>query len=180
MFRQFSSIVIALCCLAAFWSAGCYDENPVSDSDVLGFDVPEVVTVFPENGAYGVDRNSEVSIKFSGPMDTASVTSNCYLSGGRDMLKWLDSLEHTPGMMHGMGDSVCDNMMNWMDSISYSGHFEWNANYDSCIFYPDSALLPDCEHLLFMRGEISGRNGHMMSMDTVSHGGLMVHFRTDL
>ncbi len=178
MLRQSSSILVILCYLTAVWLAGCYSENPVSETDVLGWDAPEIISVVPENGAYGVDRNTDVTIRFSGPMDTASVSSKCYLSGGGAMHQWLDSLEHTPGMMNGMGDSACDHMMNWMDSISYTGHFEWNVNLDSCIFHPDSALLPNSDHLLYISEEMLGRNGQVMSIDSGSHGGLMVHFQT--
>jgi hypothetical protein len=178
MLRQSSSTLVVLCCLAAFWSAGCFSENPASETDGVGLGAPEIISVVPENGAYGVDRDTEVTIRFSGPMDTASVNSNCYLSGGSDMLRWLDSLEHMPGMMNGMGDSACDHMMSWMDSMSYSGRFEWNANLDSCVFHPDSALLPNCDHLLYMRGEMLSRNGQVMAMDSGSHGGLMMYFQT--
>ena len=113
-------------------------------------------------------------------MDTASVTTNCYLSGGKVMHQWVDSVTHLQGTggMNGMGDHDRDRMMDWMDSICYSGHFEWNDARDSCVFYPDSALGPNTEHMLYITGDVHSHNDHRMQMDSLQCDGYIFLFTT--
>ena len=176
--RILSSLILVF---GIIFLVGCYDENPVSNDTTLDdFDFPTILGVDPVNGASGVDRNSSYIIRFSDSMDTASVTSNCYLSGGSDMRQWMDSVSHMNGMggMNGMGDPDHDHMMDWMDSISYSGHFEWNNNLDSCVFYPDSMLGPNTEHMLYITGDVRSHDDYRMQMDSLQYDGHTYYFST--
>lgn len=164
--------------VATLFSIACYDENPVSSDDFLGdFEPPIILEVNPENGAGGVDRNSQVIIRFNMSMDTASVSSNLHVTGDSGMRHWMDSLTRLRG---GGNMSGCDDtcMTKWLDSISYRGEFLWSANLDSCIFQPDSSLHPNAEHTVFLSGSVRCITGAKMVMDTMEYGGFVSHFQT--
>ena len=69
------------------------------------------------------------------------------------MALWMDSLSHHMGM-GGMGMMNMDQMMQWMDSIEFSGQWRRNASKDSCWFVADSMLLPDADHMVYMYGAL--------------------------
>lgn len=159
--------------------AGCYKENPVSDFDteVLDTDFPTILEVSPDNGASGVIRNSNLSVRFDSPMDTASVSNNFHLSGGDKMQQWMDSMSNLPDM-NGMGQQHRDSMMTWMDSIEYTGDFEWNDDLDSCVFYPDSMLEANAEHMIFLDYGIKSVDGYYIITDTLEYNAATYHFTT--
>jgi len=163
--------------LAFLAAMGCYKENPMAETELADLDSPTVVAVTPENGAVGVTRYANYGIKFDSPMDTASVRINLYLAGGDAMQCWLDSMSIMHDG-HGMGGGDRDGMMHWLDSIGYSGHIEWNGHADSCVFYPDSLLRANCDHLLFLDSGICDAEGQLMIMDGSECGGLVFYFRT--
>lgn len=171
-------INIFLVAVAVVFAVGaCYEENPVTDPYFEDFEIPTITGVTPENGSSGVDRNTALNLSFSGPMDTATVTENLYLTGGNGMRQWMDSLGHMQGGGHS-GDCDAECMIRWLDSISYSGQLYWNDNLDSCTFQPDSPLMADEDHMLFITGPVRGITGGPMNFDTCQYGGYISFFHT--
>ena len=167
--------------IATFLLLGCYDENPVSDDEFLDFsDYPTILEVTPEDGATGIDRYSSFTIRFSDGMDTSSVISNCYLSGGTGLRQWMDSASHHGGTggMHGGADSLHDRMMDWMDSTSCTGRFDWNHDYDICTFYPDSAMHANTEYMIYITGDVRSHDNYRMQMDSLQLDGFIFSFTT--
>ena len=157
--------------------AGCSSDDNESTTGPDSGAAPRIVTTYPADGATNVSRSTAVSLTFNTPMDTSSVRLGFHLAGGNQMHLWLDSLDHHYGM-GGMGMMNMDHMMDWMDSIEYGGQFHWNAAFDSCQFIPDSTFMPDTDYLMFMYGNVQGRNGMMMDMDQAFADSLMFHFHT--
>jgi hypothetical protein len=110
-------------------------------------------------------------------MDTHSVMGAFHLAGGPEMALWMDSVGHHQGM-GGMGMMNMDHMMQWMDSVEYSGQWHWNAVKDSCWFVSDSMLFPDADHMIYMYGTVRSHDGMIMDMDSMQFGGPMIHFHT--
>ena len=138
---------------------------------------PQIVSVYPQDSATGVSTAASISLKFDSPMDTTSVMANFHLAGSSPMHDWMDTLDHYHGM-GGMGMMDMDHMMEWMDSIHYSGHFQWNGAMDSCQFIMDPPLMPNTDHMMFMYGDIKGHNGMIIDMHDLEYDGYMYHFRT--
>jgi len=99
---------------------------------------------------------------FDMPMDTATVMANFHMTGGGDMNMWMDSLDHHMGM-GGMGMMGMDHMMDWMDNIQHDGEFRWNNGMDTCVFVPDSTMMPNTDYMMFMNGDVHSHNGGMTS-----------------
>lgn len=163
--------------LAAVGAVGCYEENPITETELTDSDDPAILTVSPENGAAGVVREANYTIQFDSPMDTASVGSCLHLVGGDEMRRWLDSLS---GMRQGLGMSDSDHasMMTWLDSIDYTGHIEWNDRLDSCTFHPGSLLAANTDHILFLDSGVYSMDGHLLLGWSPEFGGHMFYFRT--
>ena len=173
-------ILLILAAVATIMSIACYDENPVSSDDFLDdFEPPIILDVDPENGSGGVDRGSQIIIQFNMSMDTASVSGNLHVTGDTGMRQWMDSVLHMRGGGNGSGcDDSC--MMKWLDSISYDGTITWTTNLDSCIFQPDSLMLGNAEHTVFLSGSIYAITGARMVVDTMEYGGFVSYFQTGL
>ena len=138
---------------------------------------PKLISVTPGDGSIGVSPNSPVTMVFDMSMDTSSVTTNFHMIGGNDMHMWMDSLDHHMGM-GGMGMMGMNHMMDWMDSIQYNGEYHWNGGMDTCVFVPDSMMMPSTDYMMFMNGDIHAHNGEMMNMSKLQYDGHMVHFTT--
>lgn len=161
----------------ALSAVSCYEENSLSDSVLLDAEPPTILSTSPPNGASGIDRYSGVMINFGGPMDTASVTANCYLCGGSEMQRLMDTML-CMGAPGGMRNADRDRVMSWMDSIKCSGYFVWSSNLNSCTFHPDSILMPNSEYLLFLTGHLQDYQGREMGMDGLPLGGHTFYFQT--
>ncbi len=138
---------------------------------------PTLVSVMPNDGSTGVAPTSSFTMAFDMSMDTTTVMANFHLSGGDAMHLWMDSLGHHMGM-GGMGMMGMDHMMNWMDSIQHDGAFHWNGSMDTCVFVPDSTMMPSTDYMMFMNGDIHAHNGEMMNMSQLEYDGHMIHFTT--
>ncbi|MCB2229886.1 Ig-like domain-containing protein [bacterium] len=138
---------------------------------------PRLISTYPTDGSVGVDPAASLTIVFDIPMDTISVVNNFHMIGGDDMHMWMDSLDHHMGM-GGMGMMGMDHMMDWMDSIQYHWEYHWNDDMDTCLFIPDSALMPNTDYMMFLSGDVHGHNGEMMNMQQMQYDGHMVHFTT--
>ncbi len=80
------------------------------------------------------------------------------------------------GGMMDMGD-----MMDWMDSMGVHGAMHWNDDMDSCVFMPDSAMMPECDYMIMMDlGGMMSHDGHMMDATGHEHGLGLYHFTTGL
>ena len=173
MIRATFLLVTALA-ITAIWPLGCSDDDHGPMHGNNNTQSPQIVGIYPQDGATGVSTAASISIKFDVPMDTTSVMANFHLAGNSAMHDWMDTLDH----YHGMGMMDMDHMMEWMDSIHYSGHFQWNGAMDSCQFIMDSSLMPNTDHMMFMYGDVKGHNGMMMDMHNLEYDGYMYHFRT--
>jgi hypothetical protein len=80
--------------------------------------------------------------------------------------------------MGGMGMMGMNHMMHWMDSIQHAGDFHWNSGMDTCVFAPDSSMMPNTDYMMFMYGDVHGHNGEMMNMSQFQYDGHMIHFTT--
>lgn len=135
--------------------------------------------VTPSNGATGVPRNAAIGIKFSAPMDTLSVMSRLFFTGGSSMQMWMDSMNHSGGGGHESHHSDPNRMLTLMDSLQMKGHLAWNETMDSCSFIPDSLMMPGTTHMMIMDpGMMSGAGMKMeMDMDGTSEP-MEFHFTT--
>lgn len=170
---------VAGCLLAlsvAMFAIGCSDDKNATGSQ-NDATTPSLALVSPAAGATNVARTATISMRFTIPMDTNSVMGAFHLSGGPEMALWMDSVGHHQGM-GGMGMMNMDHMMQWMDSVEYSGSWHWNAAKDSCWFVPDSMFMADADHMIYMYGNMRSKDGMMMAMDTMPYGGPMIHFHT--
>ncbi len=165
--------------------AGCYDEEQIIDPVITDFDfsTPSIENVYPADGATNVNRKGELGVKFDRAMDTASVNAGLRVAGGSAMLAWMDSLMHgqdsASGMGGGnMGNPPDDKMMNWIDSVGYTGEIHWNAAMDSCAFDPDSILLPNASHVILLTGDIRAAEGSTLDMDGFEYSSYMSFFTT--
>ncbi len=138
---------------------------------------PNIIRMWPANSESNVPVQSSIHLVFDMPMDTASVAENFHFSGGMEMEEWMDSLEQQSGM-GGMGMMDMDHMMGWMDDIEHSGNFNWNNSLDSCEFIPDSTMMHNTEYMLFINGEVYGRNGMKMDFELFDDDAFQHHFRT--
>lgn len=158
------AIVIIFAGLVLF---GCSksDDNKIVNT---GSDTVAIESIYPADGSTNVSTAALIAIKFTGPVDTASVMNNLFLAGGQSMQTWRDSLEHYGGFtMMSMG--MEGHMMSWMDSIQTPGDVYWNGALDSCEFMPDSSLMNNTEYLcLLNEGAMQGHHGGMMG--GVDHG----------
>lgn len=155
---------------------GCSDDANPSDSN-LPTTAPVVLRISPSEGANSVALRPVMGIKFDMPMDTSSFMHNFHFTANPNLPEWMDSLQHHRGMMGG-GMMNMDHMMDWLDSIEISGDFDWNDMLDSCTFVADSTLMPNTDCMMYLYGDVRGRNGMMMDMSNFQYGGHMVHFRT--
>lgn len=171
---KFGMIAIAS---LAFLSVGCEDDhgNMMSadnNSNTL------ITNVYPVDLASGISTSSSIAVTFSAPVDTVSVMRNLYLSGGDEMLRWMDSAAHHGGVGH-MSTRDMDDMMNWMDSIAMPGTITWNEAMDSCEFVPASGMLANREYMIFMyEGGMMDHNGGMMGSDRLEDQYQSYHFMT--
>lgn len=138
---------------------------------------PRLLSFTPADQAADVDRNPMITLTFDMPMDTHSVMSNFHLSGGAEMLEWMDSLEHHQGT-GGMGMVDMGQMMGWMDEFEQGGVYHWNDNMDSCQFVPDDTLMPMTDYMIFLNGDVHCADGHLMDMHHLDYDGHMTQFRT--
>ncbi|MFZ1682893.1 MAG: Ig-like domain-containing protein [Candidatus Zixiibacteriota bacterium] len=163
-------------CLMCLFLDDCADHknSTASQKDAV---VPIVTAVSPVNGATSVSRRASIGMRFNTTMDTGSVMGAFHLAGGTQMDLWMDSVGHHQGM-GGMGMMDMDHMMQWLDSIQYPGQWHWNGVRDSCWFVPDSLLLPNANHMIYLYGSMRSHDGMMMNTDSMSYGGPMYHFHT--
>lgn len=139
--------------IGIFLLLGCSKNDKLISAPANDF----VLSVQPVNGATNIPVSTTVSITFASPMNTSSVAANFGLIGGEKMYEVMDSLNHS--MMN------YSDMMDWMHSVSFPGHFQWNSNRDSCIFHPDSSLAYHTNYMIYM-----GRN-----MESMHKDGMMQH-----
>ena len=165
-----------LALMAGLFTFGCSDDKSPTGNQNNGTS-PSLAVVSPADGATNVSRTASISMRFTSPMDTNSVMGAFHLSGGAEMALWMDSVGHHQGM-GGMGMMNMDHMMQWMDSIEYSGQWYWNTPKDSCWFVADSMFIPDADHMVYLYGTLRSHEGMMMDMDDMQYGGPMYHFHT--
>ncbi len=146
-----------------FLLAGC-NKNKITPSSANSF----VLSVQPPDQAAGVVVSTSIQVVFASPMDTSSVTANFCLVGGETMYEVMDSLNHS--MMD------YQDMMAWMRSESFPGHFQWNSKSDSGLFLPDSSLMHQTQYMIYMGREMESMHkdgmmdhGEMMGKDFISH-----------
>lgn len=149
---------ITLTVIIAFLAISCSDNSGGTNSAENDL---EVVSIHPSPGASDVPLDATISMKFSTAMDTASFRHGFHLSGGPEMLRWMDSAGHHRGM-DGHGYQDMQHMYEWMDSIAYRGQYNWNVARDSCWFVPDSTLMPNARHMIMIEGTVHDRRGRMM------------------
>lgn len=166
---------LGLLAMSLVWISGCSDSDNEKSTNADG--VPTLLRVSPSESATDVDRNGGIHMRFSMPMDTATVRRNFHLAGGAEMENWMDSLSHHQGMMGG-GMMNMDHMMDWMDTLQYTGQFHWNSTMDSCEFEPDSSMMSNANHMIYMYNGMRAGNGKMMDMSSLPFNGIMHHFRT--
>ena len=123
------------------------------------------VRMTPANGATGVATNAAIGIKFSAPMDTLSVMSRLFFTGGSSMQMWMDSMNHSGGGGHESHHTDPNRMLTLMDSLQLHGHFAWNETMDSCSFTPDSLMMPGTTHMMIMDPGMMSGSGMKMEMD---------------
>jgi hypothetical protein len=170
----FAAICAAL--MVSLASIGCGDDSsPMGDQS--NGTAPVIAAVTPADAAINVFRSANVGIGFIVPMDTNSVMDAFHLCGGSEMHQWMDSLGHHR-RMGGMGMMNMGHMMEWMDSIDYDGRWHWNERRDSCWFDPDSTLMSDADHMIYLYGPVRSHDGMAMVTDRMMYGGPMYHFRT--
>lgn len=171
----FPVLGIGIAAVFALTLWGCGDNHDATRSDLQ----PALLSVSPGDNAAGVNRDATIRIHFNMPMDTASVRRNFHLTGGEEMEAWMDSLTHHRGM-GGMDMINMGHMMDWIDSIQYSGQFHWDATMETCEFTPDSAMMPDADHMIYLYDGVKAFNTEMMEMNSQPFGGMVFHFRTGL
>lgn len=133
----------------------------------------------PANGATGVPTDARIGIKFSTSMDTLSVMSRLYFTGGSSMQMWMDSMNHSGGTSHEAHHGDAGRMMTLMDSLQFPGHFAWNETLDSCTFVPDSLMMPGTSHMIYMDAGMMSGDGMTMEMDKDGASEVMqFHFTT--
>jgi len=131
-----------------------------------------VLSVQPTNGAGNVPISSALQIIFTSPMDTSSVAQNLCLVGGEIMYQVMDSLREAT-MDYG-------EMMQWMRSRSFPGHFQWNSKRDSCLFLPDFSMSHHTEYMIYMgRNMESMRRDMMMEHREMMGEDFITHFITE-
>lgn len=177
-------ILLGLLVTAGVLVAGCSgDEDSVNGSGTAA-QAPQIVSVYPADGATGVDPATNMHVVFSDPMDTASVRRAFYFTGGAPMHDWMDSLQHHTGGMGGNmgGQQMMDmtHMMSWMDSIAFPGQFMWNDSLDSCSFVPDTTLMPNTDHMMLFYGDLMDRQGHARHMQEMPVDSVIWRFVTGL
>lgn len=158
---------LALGALLLVWLiSGCgkSDSNMMTNSDTNNGQ-SLTVRITPTNGATGVATNAAIGIKFSSPMDTLSVKSRLFFTGGSSMQMWMDSMNHSGGGGHESHHSDPNRMLMLMDSLQVKGHLTWNASMDSCSFIPDSLMMPGTTHMVIMDPGMMSGNGMKMEMD---------------
>ncbi len=163
--------------IVTLFVVGCSDDdNNVVDSsnNITSF----IVSVSPLAGSTSVSTSSTMSIKFSQTMDTSSFMDNFHFSGGTEMHEWMDSSNFYGGMGQ-MNMAMNNHMMNWMDSIQMPGTFNWNNNFDSCEFIPDSTMMANRDYMMLMfEGGMMNQGGGMMNMNHGDDGYHMYQFMT--
>lgn len=138
-----------------------------------------VIRVSPVNGATDVSTNTTIAIKFSEAMDTLSVMSRFYFTGGSSMQMWMDSMDHSGGGGHESHHTDPNRMSTLMDSLQLRGHFDWNGALDSCNFVPDNLIQSGTSYMIQFDAGIMTGDGITMEMD--KNGGTEVmrfHFTT--
>jgi hypothetical protein len=123
------------------------------------------IRVTPANGATGVTTDAAIGIKFSAPMDTLSVMSRLYFTGGSSMQMWMDSMNHSGGGGHESHHTDPNRMLTLMDSLQLHGQFVWNEAMDSCSFILDSLMMPGTAHMMIMDPGMMSGTGMKMTMD---------------
>ena len=175
-FRTTTFLVMCAAVIGSLASIGCGDDNTPMGGQTNGT-APVITGITPADAVIDASRSANVGIGFSVPMDPNSVMDAFHLSGGSEMHRWMDSLGHHR-RMGGMGMMDMGHMMEWMDSIGYDGRWHWNERRDSCWFDPDSTLLSDADHMIYLYGPVRSHDGTAMMMDRMMYGGPMFHFRT--
>ncbi len=176
-FNTFFVLLVLSVSMITLFFLGCSDNNNngiLTDNNNASY----VVSVFPSAGSTDISTNTAMSIKFSQPMDTSSFMNNFHFSGGTEMHEWMDSSNFYGGMgQMNMGMNTL--MMNWMDSIQITGTFNWNNNFDSCEFMPDSTMLSNTDYMMLMyEGGMMNQSGGMMQMNHGDDGYHTYQFMT--
>lgn len=152
--------------ILVFMTNGCSSSgddkvnNPDTDTSR-----PLTVRVSPANGAVDISTNATIAMTFSEPMDTLSVMSRLYFTGGSSMQMWMDSMDHSGGGGHESHHTDPNRMYTLMDSLQLRGRFAWNGSLDSCRFIPDSLLRSGTSYLLQIDAGIMTVDGMTMDMD---------------
>ena len=137
------------------------------------------IRITPSNGATGVATNAAIGIKFSAPMDTLSVMSRLFFTGGSSMQMWMDSMNHSGSGGHESHHADPNRMLTLMDSLQLRGYFAWNETMDSCSFVPDNLMMPGTTHMMIMDPGMMSGNGMTMEMDANgSNESMAFHFTT--
>ncbi len=173
-----SALIIAFLLLiaASLIIVGCSDNSRVNGNS----DDVWLTSIYPADGAENVSTGTSLYMKFVMPMDTSSVRSNIFLSGGPMMHEWVDSLDHYGGMGH-MNVGMRGHMLDWMDSIEIPGQWHWNGNLDSSEFTPDSTLTHGSQYMIMVNEDgVIGHSGHQMHMGHMDEDMHYFYFRTEM
>ncbi len=162
------TIGILAAVIVLFLMGGCSKNQKILSNPSNSF----VLSVQPVNGATNVPSTTSVQINFAYPMDTNSVSQNFCLIGGERMYQVMDSLNH--------GKMDYPNMMEWMHSISFPGHFQWNNKRDACGFLPDSSLMNHTPYMIYMGRNMESMHQNMMMEHREMMGeDFITHFTTE-
>lgn len=123
---------------------------------------PELVSIYPQDGAINVDPETSISMRFKSQMDTITVRRYCFIADSTNLHMWMDSIDYHGGMGHMQGQQH-HYMMNWADSIRIGGQYHFNQQRDSCMFVPDSSFHPSNGYMIMLVVDsIMNHSGHRM------------------
>ena len=168
----------ALLLMPVIIGCGRSGNDQVTNSDIKEGQ-PLTIRITPANGATGVATSAAIGIKFSAPMDTLSVMSRLFFTGGSSMQMWMDSMNHSGSGGHESHHADPNRMLTLMDSLQLRGYFAWNETMDSCSFVPDNLMMPGTTHMMIMDPGMMSGNGMTMEMDANgSNESMAFHFTT--
>jgi hypothetical protein len=148
--------------------------------------VSSPITISPSDNEFDVSISSGVYLKFSKTVDRGTVERGLHLISASAL---SDTTCPTPTTMrHGsMNDVMMDSsiMAHMQKFHSMPGSFTWSNDSLTCVFRPDSLLLPYTQYMIHldrpMVEMMTGRMGDLGTMGRQAMEGMedrMLHFTT--
>ncbi|MFQ6614477.1 MAG: Ig-like domain-containing protein [Fidelibacterota bacterium] len=121
----------------------------ITGCDIAGSGRPEIVSINPADGSSGVDRNTDIVVTFSEPMDPSSCEKRFKLVAGI-----VDRLPDGPGI---------------------PGEFQWDNYSQTMTFDPDSMLDAHKSYSISLEsGMKAHHDGHSMNLMGMRDQGMEV------